>query len=213
MKKTFSVIFAAGLAAASLLGCVGCTEVSVSHSETSESAGPAHVEIYMPDGAPALALAKAMHRDLEGDEREYHVVDPSTIQTYVTGANPKADLCILPVNLASKLLGKGETYRMLGTVTHGNLYMLSQNSVQYERENLGELIGKTVGVVQLPNVPGLTFKVILNQNNIPWQELGNDGAPAEDKVNLKAVTPEQVSPASGLDCYVAPEPGGKRESK
>ena len=177
---------------------------------------PSSVEIYMPDGAPALSMAKLMHEDMEekSDVAEYHVVDASTIQTYVGGGSPKADLCILPVNLASKLLGTGETYRMLGTVTHGNLYMLSTDTkTQYTTENLSSLVGKTVGVVQLPNVPGLTFKIILNKNNIPWQELTNDVSPAADKVNLKAMDPATVNPAAGLDCYVVPEPAASAKAE
>jgi ABC-type nitrate/sulfonate/bicarbonate transport system substrate-binding protein len=134
------------------------------------------------------------------------VEDSSKIQTFVTGEQ-KADLCVLPVNLASKLLGDGTQYQMLGTVTHGNLYMLSTDGeTAYTTDNLSALVGKTVGVVNLQNVPGLTLKVILNENNITWQELGNDSSPAEDKVNLKAIAADEVSPASKLDVYVAPEP-------
>ena len=193
MKKILSAICGTLAAAFIFVGSACSTKID------------SKIQIYMPDGAPALAMAQLMAS--ESDTESYHVVDSSTIQTYVTGENPKADLCILPLNLASKLLGTGETYQMLGTVTHGNLYMLSTDtSIQYTAENLDELIGKTVGVVQLQNVPGLTFKVILGQNEIPWQEMGNDTQPAADKVNLKAVTPEEVSPATGLDCYAAPEP-------
>lgn len=199
------------LALCAVLSAVFMATGCVSREKESSSAplviGPSNVEIYLPDGAPALAMAEQLHWDQEGDSKHYYVVDAQTIQTYVTGENPKADLCILPLNLASKLLGTGETYQMLGTVTHGNLFMLSTDaSLQYTAENLEALKGKTVGVVQLPNVPGLTFKVILEENNVPWQELGNSASPAADKVNLKAVDPAQVSPATGLDCYVVPEP-------
>lgn len=203
MRKAISFILSAGMITAALWAGAGCGESSADGSAESSS----RIEIYMPDGAPALALAKAMHEEKD-DEAEYHVVDSSLIQTYVTGAEPKADLCLLPVNLASKLLGSGETYQMLGTVTHGNLYMLSVDSVEYTADNLDELVGKTVGVVNLQNVPGLTFKVILNEilGEGIWQELENDGEPASDKVNLKAITRDQVLPATGLDCYIAPEP-------
>ena len=71
---------------------------------------PEAVQVYMPDGAPALALAKLMNEG--GTDAEYHVVDSSTIQVYVTGDAPAADVCVLPVNLASKLLGTGEEYQM-----------------------------------------------------------------------------------------------------
>ncbi|MFQ7078779.1 MAG: hypothetical protein ACLRSW_13015 [Christensenellaceae bacterium] len=48
--------------------------------------------------------------------------------------------------------------------------------------------------------------MILEENNVPWQELGNSASPAADKVNLKAVDPNQVAPATRLDCYVVPNP-------
>ena len=151
----------------------GCVSREKESSSDPSVIGPSNVEIYLPDGAPALAMAEQLHWDREGDSKHYYVVNAQTIQTYVTGEAPKADLCVLPLNLASKLLGTGETYQMLGTVTHGNLFMLSTDaSLQYTAENLEALKGKTVGVVQLPNVPGLTFKVILEENNVPWQELG-----------------------------------------
>lgn len=197
MKKTRTALFSAAVFAASALFFSACAR----EVNTSENA----VQIYMPDGAPALALAQYMSEG--GEDAEYHVVDASTIQTYVTGNSPAADLCILPLNLASKLLGTGEVYKMLGTVTHGNIYMLSEDAeTQYTADNLSALVGKTVGVVQLPNVPGLTLKVVLNENEIPWQELTGDEAAASDKVNLKAVTPAQVIPETGYDCYVMPEP-------
>lgn len=164
-------------------------------SLSSETTAPASVSVYMPDGAPAMSMAKLMKEDTVEDNIAYQVVDASTINTYVTGENPKADLCVLPLNLASKLLGTGEAYKLVGAVTHGNLYMLSSDaSTQYTRENLADLVGKTVGVVQLQNVPGLTFKVILNECGIAWQELTDGVSPAADKVNLKAVTPDQVLP-------------------
>ena len=53
------------------------------------------------------------------------MIDAQAVAGYVTGASPAADYCVLPVNLASKLLGSGDAYRMLGTVTNGNLYFLT----------------------------------------------------------------------------------------
>ena len=80
------------------------------------------ISVYAPDGAPALGLAKLMAANeiVNCAEIEYNVVNATTIQTYVTGATPKADVCVLPVNLAVKLLGSGEKYTMLGTLTPGS---------------------------------------------------------------------------------------------
>lgn len=126
------------------------------------------VSVYAPDGAPALGIANLLAEDADGVN--YEIVDANTIQTYVAGANPKADLCVLPVNLAVKILGSGQNYKLVGTLTRGNLYMLSNGNTQITSENLSSLKGKTVGVVNLPAVPGLTFKLILKNNGIEYVE-------------------------------------------
>ena len=170
-----------------------------------------------PDGAPALALAKAMSEDEADDGVRYEIVDASTISTYVKYDTPNddknADVCVMPLGAASKLLGKGDRYQALGVVTHGNLYMLSTDETQYTQDNLSDLIGKTVGVVQLLNVPGDVFKVILTEADIPWRIVGNDGEIKTDHVNLRAVTPDQVLPTEGIDVFVAPEPAASVKVK
>ena len=136
---------------------------------------PGEVSIYAPDGAPALALAKLMHEENTFGQTSvsYNVVPSSNIQAYVTGEDPAADICILPLNAASKLLGDGSTYQMLGTVTNGNLYILSKDGASVTSENIREeLNGKTIGVIQLNNVPGLTLKIILEKYDIDYEVIG-----------------------------------------
>ena len=131
------------------------------------------ISVYAPDGAPALGIAKLMAEN-SLDNAEYHIIDPNTVQTVVGGADPKADICVLPVNLAVKLLGNAQNYKLIGTLTHGNLYILSKNGNQIDGDNLNRLIGKTVGVVNLAQVPGLTFKLILKNYGIEFIEPYND---------------------------------------
>lgn len=133
------------------------------------------ISVYAPDGAPALVLAGLMAGEIStasvAQNINYNIVNASTIQAFVTGSNPVADICVLPVNLASNLLGSAENYTMLGTVTHGNLFILSANSSeQITVYNLSELKGKTVGVVNLAAVPGLTFKLVLNKYGIQYSD-------------------------------------------
>lgn len=168
------------------------------------------IEVYMPDGAPALSMAKFMAEDRADDGVSYHVVDAGTVAKYVTGNAPQADLCVLPLNAASKLLGSGDAYRLLGTVTHGNLYMLSteESATFYDGASLSSLVGKTVGVIQIANVPGLVFKTVLNRNGVQWQELTGSNTPSATAVNLQGIADPKtgVSPAGGCDYYVAAEP-------
>ncbi len=160
------------------------------------------VTVYMPDGAPALALAELMAKDTQDDGVTYRVVDASLIATKVSGQveAENADLCVLPLNLASKLLGKGEKYQALGLVTQGNMYIISQSESQID--DLADLAGETVGVMQLANVPGLTLKAALNRQDVAWRELTDGVEASEQEVNLKAAT--------GIDgkyaYYLAAEP-------
>ncbi|MDE6868788.1 MAG: hypothetical protein K2J83_06590 [Clostridia bacterium] len=129
------------------------------------------VSVYMPDGAPALGLANLMAGEKAFDVAvNYNVVDSTLIQTYVAG-DCKADVCVLPVNVAVKLLGSGEKYKMVATLTHGNLYLLSNSGTKISADNLSQLKGKKVGVVNLAAVPGLTLKVILKNHGIEYVEL------------------------------------------
>lgn len=171
------------------------------------AASDATYTVYVPDGAPALALANAVSQSQESTMFDFHIVASDTIGAQVSGETPAADFCILPVNAASKLLGTGEKYKMLGIVTNGNIFLLTTgDNAVITPENLSSLVGKTVGVVQLPNVPGLTFRAVLDKYDIAYQVLGNDNAPAADKVNLKAMDATNVTPTGGCDYYLCPEP-------
>ena len=214
MKHPVSLALGAIFLGAAALGLTACNQ---NGPDTPDDPGntdaPAKTySVYAPDGAPALALVNAIEDKAE--EFEYHVVDSSTIQTYVTGAEPAADFCILPVNLASKVLGTGTVYKMLGTVTNGNLFFLSaEDNEDLTQDNISTLVGKSVGVVQLPNVPGLTLQAVLNKYDIDYQIVENDGEKATDKVNLIAFDPANVTPAGGCDYYLCPEPAASTKIK
>ncbi len=200
MKKFYAML-AALLLGAAAVGFAACGE----KANTGFS-------VYAPDGAPALALTYAMAQE---NDYDFHVVDANNIQGYVTGEDPEADFCILPVNLASKLLGSGEKYQMLGVVTNGNLYFLTTgDNPALTRENAAQtLIGKTMGVVQLPNVPGLTLKATLADLNVPYATIAAGAAGEADKLNLVPFTPDNVNPAAGCDYYLCPEPAASAKIK
>ena len=143
--------------------------------EVTGSGDLGEITVCMPDGAPALALAQLLHEDTADDGITYKVVNSSLIASKVTykDMDENADLCVLPVTAASKLLGSGEKYEMLGVVTHGNLYLISKDGKQVSAESIGDLKGKTVGVLQINQVPGLTFKAVLNKYGLPYSEISN----------------------------------------
>ena len=205
MKKVFSGLMALAMSAAMIAALAACTP---------ERKDDAVYTVYAPDGAPALALANAI--DKTEETFEYHIVASSTIAAQVTGSDPAADFCVLPVNAAAKLLGTGETYKLLGTVTNGNMYFLTTgDNAPVTKESLSSLTGKTVGVVQLSNVPGLTFQAALKAAGVSYQTLTSETQPASDKVNLKPIQDASsgVTPAGGCDYYLCPEPAASAKVK
>lgn len=195
-----------------LLAGMLCTAFcAVGCLSTEESRG--ELFVYMPDGAPAMALAGLMATDSEGDGVTYRVVAPATISGRVTYADEtkNADFCVLPLTAASKLLGSGENYTMLGTLTHGNLYLLAKEGFSFE--NLSSLIGKKVGVLQINEVPGLTLKATLQKQGIAYQEIGNDGGMSATKVNLMAISGADAVGSIEEDCFLIAEPAATAQAK
>lgn len=189
MKKFLTALLCACTAALSAFGFTACGG--------GENAG---LTVVMPDGAPALSMVMLMSEKPDlGKEVNYRVVGASEISSFVTNVDESknADLCVIPVNSASKLLGSGEKYMMLGTVTHGNLFIAANMQAEdLTPENFAEVIGgKKVGVVNLPAFPGAVFKLILDNYNV------------RDKVTLENVEATAVSGIEArYDYFVIPEP-------
>lgn len=108
---------------------------------------------------------------------------------------------------------KAGEYRLLGTVTHGNLFFLSKNDDEtfQTKADLMSLVGKTVGVVNLKNVPGLMLKIILEKNDVPFVEVESTDDVVADKVNLIAIGADNAAgtitaTSAEFDCYVAADP-------
>lgn len=136
--------------------CFALPLVSCGDSEKSGK-----IKVYMPDGAPALALAALMHGGYENTE--FTVVNASKIRDVMT-KNGAADMAIMPVNQAAALYNAGEDIVMLSVNTHGNLYIVGKEPI-----DLPELAGKRLGVIGQGNVPDLTLRMILDSEGIPYQ--------------------------------------------
>ena len=198
LKRVFAAFAcAAALACGSALAACG------------DEGGDVSCTVAMPDGAPALALAKLMVDDMQfGGEVDYSVVNANAIGAQVSGE--QADICILPVNAAVQLAGSGEKYKLLGTVTHGNLYMLSAKypETQITAQTLSSLAGKTVGCIQLSSFVGSVFKMILEANGVPYEVVESADAAVEDAVNLINIADPAtgITPAAQFDYMIGAEP-------
>ena len=202
MKKILAVVLGA------ILFCTGIFVLSACGNDQPE--GGTQVSGYAPDGAPALALAQLMSEDMQfGGTVTYNVVAANTIQTYVTGNAPKADIAVLPVNAAAMLLGKGDTYQMLGAVTHGNLYVLSAKHTEtLKADNLAQsLAGSKIGCLQLENFVGYALRAVLSNYGIAY-EVRSDKNESNDTQSayLYPVEGTEITPAADYDYMIAAEP-------
>ena len=161
------------------------------------------INIYAPDGAPALSLSLAIKKDIKN--ANINIVSADKIASFVSGKEKKADICILPINVASKLIGSGEDYKMVGLITHGNFYFLSTNDMVIDKDNLGVLVGKTIGVMQLQNVPGLTLRSVLTTNNIEYKIIQDSSEKDQNKVNLIAINKVETM-RTDIDVFLIPSP-------
>ncbi|MBE5756976.1 MAG: ABC transporter substrate-binding protein [Clostridiales bacterium] len=163
MKKLLCALLAVFM----LLGITACTNPQDNGGDETTT-----YTIVAPDGAPALSLAYLMNDSSSlGNDVDFKVVNAGTIATYVnnTDASKLGDVVILPVNAAAKLLGKKDTYQMVGVVTHGNLYVVSNKQIT----SLDGLKGERIGVIGQGNVPDLTFRALLAKNNIEYVQNDN----------------------------------------
>ncbi len=200
LKRKVAAI-ACAAAAVFVLGVSACAEDTGS--------GEFSYTVAMPDGAPALAAAQLMVEDMQfGGEVNYTVVNSNAITQQVSGG--VADICILPVNAAVQLAGSGESYSLLGTVTHGNLYMLSAKhpDEQITVSNLKNLVGKTVGCIQLSSFVGNVFKIIFEDNDIPYTVVESVSDAKSDSVNLINIADPStgITPAAEFDYMIGAEP-------
>ena len=172
---------------------------------------PQSYTMVAPDGAPALAISELMAKNMQFENTfTYKIVSADDIKNHVVGnINAHADFALLPVNLASKLIGGGDEYKMIAVVTHGNLYFLSKNETAITAENASaQLKGKSIAVVNLSAVPGLTTKALLTKVGISYTE--DISQHTSENVYLKGINGTEIGASlnseNAVDYVVAPEP-------
>lgn len=213
MKRKCYLTLATMTMITAMTACLTVGSLAGCKKETEE------ITVYMPDGAPALALAGMMQLDTAEDGVSFHVVKSEEISTVVSYEDEakNADFCVLPVTAASTLLGDGERYKLAAVLTHGNLYMIAKSETGLDRvledaDDLAALLGKRVGVLQMNAVPGLTLKTVFAKTGVAYSEWKNGEDVRADTVNLKGIADIAAEDGS-LDCYLVAEPAASAQVK
>lgn len=159
----FVLIMTAVLSVAVLAGCT---------DDDSDGNGAKVINIVVPDGSPAIALAKLINDNAapDGYTVNYSVVAGAT-QISTAIANKTADIAIAPTNIGATIYNKTGAVKLYATVVQGALYMVGKESLAGDtvQEKLASLKGQTVFNIGQGGTPDLTFKYILDHYGIAYQ--------------------------------------------
>ena len=156
MKKFLLVILVISLVAVSIFA-VACTK--------EEKIAEGEYTIVSPDGAPALALAA-----FAKDEK---VSDTLTIKPSIVASSQikfdavKSDFAIVPANMAAILYNSGAEYKMVASVTNGNMYIVTNNAdATFSYDNLK---GKVLYTIGQGSIPAMILLATLKANNVEYE--------------------------------------------
>ena len=161
---------------------------------------PSEVNIYMPDGTPALALANVLDENFvyEKTKTNFHIVQAAEIAARV--AQDACDLAIMPTTAAAQLYVKqGIKIQLASVNVFGNLYITGTHEISSLEDLKGKLILTTAATtIQM-------VKYVLDGNNIPYEESGEaiSGKVALSTVNDASEIIPQIKQAvlKGTEIY------------
>ena len=179
MKKFLLVLLVVSLVAVSILAVACQKEEPVAPEAEGE------YTIVSPDGAPAIALATFAKNEKVSDTL---TIKPSIVaSTLIKSEAIKSDFAIVPANMAAILFNAGEKYKLVSTVTNGNMFILAKEAE--ENFTLENMKGKMLYTIGQGSVPALILLSILQKNNIEYVV---SETPVEGKVAIQYCDNGQV---------------------
>lgn len=119
--------------------------------------------VYLPDGAPALAVANLFEtNEIAGKQLNLNITTGIDIQTKVLSG--EADIVVCPTNMAATLYNKDVDYKLISANVFGLLYLVGNEPVA----SLSDLVGKVVHSIGKNLTPEFVFKKILANANIEY---------------------------------------------
>ena len=157
LKAMMAVFMVAALVAVFAVGLAACND--------DKDVAPDTLQLYVPDGAPALAVAKFIaEKDtftVAGYKIEVNIVPANQIAAHMAKAD--GDIVIMPANAGMNLISKGAGYEFVCSNTRGILYMLS---LEQGTVTPADLAGKKVGCIGEGAVPEYALMTVLEANGV-----------------------------------------------
>lgn len=121
------------------------------------------VNVYVPDGAPALTVASLLaYEELENYKVNVSITTGENVKAKLLSG--EADVAICPTNMAATLYNSGLKYKLVTANLFGLLYVVGDLNAS----KLDDLKGQVVYSIGKSNTPEFVFKKILTANNIGY---------------------------------------------
>ena len=171
MKKliTFTVILVLIMCACAFTACSGD-----------------ELTLYVPDGAPALSVAKIIHDGKVGSNPVNTVVTTGE-DVVAKCAAGEADMAVLPTNAAVKICSERDDYALFSVNVWGVLYIVGTEQI----EDIAELQGQTLFSIGLGNTPEYVFKKICDTRGIDYN--GGNGITIQYEADASSIIPKILS--------------------
>lgn len=157
MKRTISLVLIALLVCSVCFCAVACTEDEVTV-----------INVAVPDGAPALAIAKMLagHK-FDGYEVKYQIVEGTNIAAMLSAQPTQADIAILPTNLGAKLYNSGIGIKMVAANVYGLLYLVGTEEIT----TISALKGEKILCTGQGGTPDFVLQYVLGINGIQTDDV------------------------------------------
>ncbi len=159
MKKAICIILTV------IMICSVCVFAAACNDKKSEITT---INVVVPDGAPALAVAKMLSAGkFEGYDVKYEIVDGTDIATKLSAQPTLADLAILPTNMGAKLYNSGIGIKMVATNVYGLLYLVGTE----EAASVSALKGQKILCTGQGGTPDFVLQYVLKMNGITTEDV------------------------------------------
>ena len=141
------------------------------------------ITLYVPDGAPALSVAKIIYDGKVGNDKVNTLI--STGEDVVAKCSSgEADMAVLPTNAAVKICTSRSDYLMFSVNVYGVLYIVGTEHI----DSIADLQGQTLYSIGLGNTPQYVFETICDAQSVKY--VGENAIDVQYQTDASTIIPQ-----------------------
>ena len=144
------------------------------------------ITMYVPDGAPALSVAKLINDKAVGDVKVSTVITTGEEVVAKCGSG-EADVAVLPTNAAVNICSKRSDYLLFSVNVYGVLYIVGTEQI----DSIAQLQGETLYSIGLGNTPEYVFKKICDVQGVKYQ--GDNAIDIQYQTDASTIIPQVLN--------------------